>query len=231
MARLARAFGMRVEYYDIARLSEDAEDLLGVRFRLLRELLKSSDIVSLHVPLNDSTRHMIGADELALMKPEAILINTCRGPVIDEAALHRALAASKLFGAGLDVFDQEPPPPDNPLLKLDNVVLTRAFRRADLGQPRRPLPQRVRQCRARPSRRGAVLGGAGAGGRGGGTLDSTQRADVRGGPCFWSRRWLYPSGCCRSFSPRSCSTRSRHTGWRPSDEAETADRDRAAHRT
>ena len=127
VARLARAFGMRVEYYDIARLSEDAEDLLGVRFRLLRELLKSSDVISLHVPLNDSTRHMIGADELAAMKPEAILINTSRGPVIDEAALHRALTANKLFGAGLDVFDQEPPPPDNPLLKLDNVVLSAHF--------------------------------------------------------------------------------------------------------
>ena len=96
-------------------------------FRLLRELLRTSDIVSLHVPLNDSTRHMIGADELALMKPTAIIVNTCRGPVIDEVALHRALAADKLFGAGLDVFDQEPPPADNPLFKLDNVVLTAHF--------------------------------------------------------------------------------------------------------
>ena len=127
VARLARAFGMRVEYYDIARLSEDAEDQLGVRFRLLRELLRRSDIVSLHVPLNDSTRGMIGADELALMKPEAILVNTCRGPVVDEPALYRALSAGKLFGAGLDVFDREPPPPDNPLLKLDNVLLTSHF--------------------------------------------------------------------------------------------------------
>jgi phosphoglycerate dehydrogenase-like enzyme len=127
VARLARAFGMRVAYYDIARLSEDAEDALGVRFHLLRELLRTSDVVSLHVPLNDSTRHMIGADELALMKPTAILVNTCRGPVIDEAALHRTLAAGKLFGAGLDVFDREPPPADNPLFKLDNVVLTAHF--------------------------------------------------------------------------------------------------------
>jgi len=127
VARLAQAFGMRVQYYDIARLSEDAEDRLGVRFRLLRELLKSSDIVSLHVPLNDSTRGMIGTDELELMKSEAILINTCRGPVVDEAALHRALSSRKLFGAGLDVFEQEPPPADNPLLKLDNVVLTAHF--------------------------------------------------------------------------------------------------------
>jgi phosphoglycerate dehydrogenase-like enzyme len=124
VARLARAFGMRVQYYDIARLPEHEEDALGARFRLLRELLATSDIVTLHVPLNDSTRHMIGAAELALMKPEAIIVNTSRGPVIDERALARALADGKLFGAGLDVFDQEPPPPDNPLFKLKNVVLT-----------------------------------------------------------------------------------------------------------
>jgi phosphoglycerate dehydrogenase-like enzyme len=127
VARLARAFGMRVQYYDIVRLSEDAEDALGVRFRLLRELLKTSDVVSLHVPLDDSTRHMIGAAELAAMKGDAVLINTCRGPVVDEAALHRALSDNRLFGAGLDVFDQEPPPADNPLLRLDNVVLTAHF--------------------------------------------------------------------------------------------------------
>jgi glyoxylate reductase/D-3-phosphoglycerate dehydrogenase len=118
---------MGVAYYDIARLSEDAEDALGVRFRLLRELLRDSDVVSLHVPLNASTRHLIGATELALLKPSAILINTSRGPVVDEAALHRTLSGGRIFGAGLDVFDQEPPPADNPLLKLDNVVLTAHF--------------------------------------------------------------------------------------------------------
>jgi phosphoglycerate dehydrogenase-like enzyme len=127
VARLAQAFGMRVEYYDIARLSEDAEDALGVRFRLLRELLSGADVVSLHVPLNASTQGMIGTDELALMKPTAILINTSRGPVVDEPPLHRVLSTAKLFGAGLDVFDQEPPPIDNSLLKLDNVVLTAHF--------------------------------------------------------------------------------------------------------
>jgi len=127
VARLARAFGMRVHYYDIARLTEDQEDALGVKFRLLRELIRTSDVVSLHVPLNAATRHMIGEAELALMKPAAILVNTCRGPVIDEPALTRVLAAGKIYGAGLDVFDQEPPPADNPLLKLDNVVLTAHF--------------------------------------------------------------------------------------------------------
>jgi phosphoglycerate dehydrogenase-like enzyme len=123
-ARLAAAFGMRVQYYDIARLTEDAEDTLGVRFRLLREMLRTSDIVSLHVPLNTSTRHMIGGAELALVQPSAILINTSRGSVVDEIALQDALANKRLAGAGLDVFAEEPPPADHPLFKLDNVVLT-----------------------------------------------------------------------------------------------------------
>jgi glyoxylate reductase/D-3-phosphoglycerate dehydrogenase len=124
VARLAQVFGMRVHYYDIARLPEEAEDALGVRFRLYRELLRTSDIVSLHVPLNASTQGLLGADELALLKPSAILINTSRGPVVDEAALYQVLAEGRIRGAGLDVFDQEPPPADNPLFTLDNVVLT-----------------------------------------------------------------------------------------------------------
>ena len=123
-ARLAAAFGMNLIYYDVARLTEDAEDALGVRFRLLRELLRTADIVTLHVPLNASTKHMIGAEELALMKPSAIIVNTSRGPVIDEPALHKALSSGVVAGAGLDVFDKEPTPPDNPLLTLDNVILT-----------------------------------------------------------------------------------------------------------
>lgn len=123
-ARLAQAFGMTVHYYDIARLPEDAEDALNVRFRLYRELLRTSDIVSLHVPLNASTRGMLGEAELALMPRHAILINTSRGPVVDEKALYRALSEGRIAGAGLDVFDQEPPPADNPLFTLDNVILT-----------------------------------------------------------------------------------------------------------
>jgi phosphoglycerate dehydrogenase-like enzyme len=123
-ARLALAFGMKVIYYDVARLTEDQEDALGVRFRLLRELLRESDIVSLHTPLNSSTHHLMGAAELALMKPSAILVNTSRGPVVDEKALYEVLSANKIAGAGLDVFDQEPPQQDNPLFGLDNVILT-----------------------------------------------------------------------------------------------------------
>ncbi len=123
-ARLAKAFGMQVNYYDIARLTADQEDALGVRFRLLRELLRTSDIVSLHTPLNASTHHLIGAEELKLMQPHAILVNTARGPVIDEDALYTALTDGTITAAGLDVFDQEPPKPDNPLFTLDNVILT-----------------------------------------------------------------------------------------------------------
>ena len=121
-ARLAQAFGMDVIYYDIERLGEDAEDLLDVRFRLFRELLGLSDVVSLHTPLDVSTYHMIGEAELALMKPSAMLINTARGPVVNEADLYDALAAGNIAGAGLDVFEHEPAV--NPkLVALENVVL------------------------------------------------------------------------------------------------------------
>ncbi len=123
-ARLAQAFGMSVVYHDIRRLTEAEEDALGVRYRLLKELLLESDVVSLHVALNESTRGLIGAAELALMKSSAILVNTSRGPVVDEAALIKALREKRIWGAGLDVFEQEPPAADNPLFELDNVTLT-----------------------------------------------------------------------------------------------------------
>jgi len=124
VARRAAAFDMAVQYYDIARLTEAEEDALGVRFVLLPELLRTSDVVSLHVPLDDSTRHLLGAREFAQMKPGAILINTCRGPVVDEAALHRALKDGQVAAAGLDVLAEEPPAKDHPLFTLPNVTLT-----------------------------------------------------------------------------------------------------------
>jgi phosphoglycerate dehydrogenase-like enzyme len=124
VARRAAAFDMRVLYHDIVRLSEDQEDALGVRFALFTELLRAADVVSLHVPLDDTTRGLVGAAELGLMKPSAILINTCRGPVVDEGALARALEAGTIAGAGLDVMADEPPPPGHPLLTLPNVTLT-----------------------------------------------------------------------------------------------------------
>jgi len=126
-ARLAKAFGMTVQYYDITRLTEDQADALGVRFALFEEVLHTSDIVSLHVPLTKETKHMIGAAQFKMMKPTAYLINTCRGPVVDEAAMIEALSSGTIAGAGLDVFDREPPPPNNPLFALQNVVLTAHF--------------------------------------------------------------------------------------------------------
>jgi phosphoglycerate dehydrogenase-like enzyme len=124
VARRAAAFDARVQYYDIVRLSEAEEDALGVRFVLLSELLRTSDVVTLHVPLNDATRNLIGARELALMKPGAILINTCRGPVVDEAALYQALKDRRIGGAGLDVLVDEPPAKDHALFGLPTVTLT-----------------------------------------------------------------------------------------------------------
>jgi phosphoglycerate dehydrogenase-like enzyme len=124
VARRARAFDMQVQYYDIVRLSEDQEDALGARFVLFQELLRAADVVSLHVPLNQATRGLMGAHEFGLMKPNATLINTCRGPVVDEDALYKALTTAQIAGAGLDVMMEEPPPPNHPLFALDNVVIT-----------------------------------------------------------------------------------------------------------
>jgi phosphoglycerate dehydrogenase-like enzyme len=124
VARRAPGFEMKVQYYDIVRLTEDQEDALGVRFVLFPELLRTSDVVTLHVPLNAATRNMMGPREFALMKESAILINTCRGPVVDEAALHQALTTRQIAGAGLDVMVEEPPAVDHPLFKLDTAVFT-----------------------------------------------------------------------------------------------------------
>jgi D-3-phosphoglycerate dehydrogenase len=90
----------------------------------LGELLERSDIVSVHAPLNRDTYHLIGAAELGRMRDDAILVNTGRGGVIDEVALAEAMAGGKLWAAGLDVLEQEPPPPDHPLLRLPNVILS-----------------------------------------------------------------------------------------------------------
>jgi len=124
VARRARAFDMTVKYYDVVRLTEDQEDALGVDFALLPELLRTSDVVSLHVPLNDATRKMMGAREFGMMKDSAIFINTCRGPVVDEDALYQALQARQIAAAGLDVMVEEPPKAAHPLFRLDNVTIT-----------------------------------------------------------------------------------------------------------
>jgi len=123
IARRAKGFDMNVIYYDEHR-RRDLEKELGVRYAPLKELLTDSDYVSLHVPLTVSTRHMIGKRELTMMKGTAFLINTSRGPVVDEDALYRALRDGVIAGAGLDVFEREPLSPDNPLKELDNAVIT-----------------------------------------------------------------------------------------------------------
>lgn len=120
----ARPFGCRILYYDLVRLPEEKELELGVEYAELEDLLRASDIVTLHVPLTSETRHLIDRERLSLMKPEAYLLNLARGEVIDEEALAEALENGRLAGAGLDVFAQEPVNPDNPLLKSDKVILS-----------------------------------------------------------------------------------------------------------
>lgn len=121
MARRARGFDMRILYTSNSRKPE-AEAALEAEYRPLPDLLAESDFVSLHVPLTQETRGLIGRRELAQMKPAAFLINTARGAVVDEAALGEALAQGRLAGAGVDVYSAEPAPPDHPLLALPNVV-------------------------------------------------------------------------------------------------------------
>ncbi len=122
-ARLFRAFGARVLGYSRTRRQEALES--GVTYVPLDTLLRESDIVSLHVPNSASTRGMIGAEQLALMKPTALLINCARGPVVDNAALAQALNEGRIAGAGIDVYDMEPPlPRDYPLLHAKNTLLT-----------------------------------------------------------------------------------------------------------
>jgi len=122
MARRALGFGMRVVYNSRQR-KPDAEARLGVEWRELPALLSEADYVSLHMALNDETRGMIGAAELARMKRDAVLINTARGGVVDQAALAQALRDGTIGGAGLDVFESEPLAADDPLMGFDNVVV------------------------------------------------------------------------------------------------------------
>jgi glyoxylate reductase len=122
MARRAKGFGMRVLYYDERPASPEEERELGVTRAELDRLLAEADFVSVHVPLLETTRHLLSTPQFELMKPTAVLVNTSRGPVVDEEALAAALKSGEIFAAGLDVYEKEPEV--NPaLLKLDNVVL------------------------------------------------------------------------------------------------------------
>ncbi|KFZ80531.1 glyoxylate reductase [Amycolatopsis sp. MJM2582] len=123
VARRALGFGMRIVYSGRSRAAEDVEKPLGAKYMPFDELLRSSDVVSLHCPLTPETRHLVDADALKAMKPGAYLINTTRGPVVHEAALADALEAGEIAGAGLDVFEAEPEVEPR-LLDRENVVLT-----------------------------------------------------------------------------------------------------------
>jgi len=122
VARRARGFAMQVLYHD-RRRKPDLERQLGVKWVSFSDLLRRSDFISLHTPLNDSTYHLIGAEELAQMKPQAILINCARGGVLDPQALYQALKEGRIRAAALDVTEPEPLPADSPLLDLPNLII------------------------------------------------------------------------------------------------------------
>ena len=121
VARRARGFGMEILYHNRSR-NEDAEQELGARYLELQDLFGESDFISIHTPLTPETRHLIGEKELGLMQPTAVLVNTSRGPVVDEGALADALGNGRIFAAGLDVYEEEPKVHPK-LFDLENVVL------------------------------------------------------------------------------------------------------------
>lgn len=123
VAKRARGFDMRILYHDPVPRIEAAREV-GASYRELADLLRESDVVSVHVPLAPETRGMFGPAQFAQMKPTAVFINTARGQVVDQAALYQALRDRVIFAAGLDVYELEPLPLDDPLLTLANVVLT-----------------------------------------------------------------------------------------------------------
>ena len=123
MARMCNAFGMNVIAYTFNPSDERAERL-GVRYVELDELMAESDVVTIHTKLTPDSEKMIGAHEIGLMKPDAILVNVARGPIVDEEALVDALNAGRISGAALDVFENEPIPEDSPILRCEQVVLT-----------------------------------------------------------------------------------------------------------
>lgn len=145
MARRGRGFDMRILYHDERRAPADVERDLGLEFADKERLLRESDFVSLHVPLTAATRHLVGAAELRMMKPTAVLVNTARGPVVDEAALAEALAAGVIAAAGLDVFEREPDI-HPPLLELENVVVAPHIASASVDTRRRMCLLAAENC-------------------------------------------------------------------------------------
>jgi glyoxylate reductase len=123
LARRAQGFGMRILYHDVNELPDDVTRPFGASYRSLEGLLEESDFVSLHVNLSPVTRHLMNATSLGWMKPTAVLVNTSRGPVVDQAALAAALRDGTIWAAALDVTDPEPIPMDDPLVGLDNCLI------------------------------------------------------------------------------------------------------------
>ena len=123
MAEYAKAFGMEVIAWS-QNLTREAAEAVGVRYVDKDQLFEQADVLSIHLVLSDRSRGLVGARELGLMKPDAYLINTSRGPIVDESALIAALKAGRLAGAGIDVYGAEPPPADHPFRSMDNVTVT-----------------------------------------------------------------------------------------------------------
>lgn len=122
IAKRAKGFDMKVLYYDVIR-RQDYEKEYGIEFTEMDQLFKTADFVTINTPLTKETTHLVDEKKLKSMKKTAIIVNNARGPIVDEKALYRALKEGWIAGAGLDVFEQEPTPLTNPLLKLDNVVV------------------------------------------------------------------------------------------------------------
>jgi len=147
VAKKVKVFGFNVLAYDPYVKPEMAEEM-EVKLVDLETLLKESDFVSLHAPLTPETKHLINEKTLKLMKPTAFLVNTARGPLVDEKAIYKALSEKWIAGAGLDVLENEPPAADNPLLTLDNIILTphAAFtsEKAEIALRRKSMQEAVR---------------------------------------------------------------------------------------
>ena len=124
VAKRVQGFDAQVQYYDLDRLGEDTEVDMGVTYVSVEDLFRTSDILTCHTPLTKNTRHIVNARRLSMMKSSAVVINTSRGSVVDESALIDALNKGLISAAGLDVFEKEPVDPDNPLLSMDNVIVT-----------------------------------------------------------------------------------------------------------
>jgi glyoxylate reductase len=151
VARRAKGFDMTVLYYDPIR-RPDLEATLGIEYRTMNEVLRSSDFISVHVPLTPETRHLIGAEQFRMMKRTAVFINAARGPIVDQAALAEALRAHTIYAAGIDVFEQEPVSPDDPLLTLENAVIAPHIASAS-------IPTRTRMATLAAENIAAVLQG------------------------------------------------------------------------